>query len=384
VVASGEPIPRRTWKAAQELHETTYLDQQRAAALDYNAGVDQSGSQNGKPKPNRESICVGTTSFVTLGAAHEVGGSPSKHTPNVNWLIPSPGMRWLLSRPRNVVIEVTRKGERHSRPSKLRRATISIPSMNSSLLLRAIWISGTSLQAVIAIYLLSHQEYRSYPAFFCYTVFHVFLFVSNCGSHIYSEHAYIYAYWFSEVFASVLALTVSCELFLNVMNPYSILRRRVGVIFCVSTLSWFVLAGVAAAFEDRDGVTDGSAITAGLLALQQAIGFIVLGLVIFLAVFSRMLGLCWRDRSVGIAMGLAVHAAKLFLSAAIYCEFGECTQILMRIAVPSSYILTILIWGYYFLILTDPCGDKAIPSLEQLVAWRDGLRTLNAHLQREL
>ena len=113
--------------------------------------------------------------------------------------------------------------------------------------------------------------------------------------------AYFYLYWACSAVNLVLGFMIIHEVFLDVFRPYHTFER--------SGIGHVQVGGPGDAagrlrgggFQFRSGHgTDSAAIT----TVQRCVRVAQCGLVLFLIVFSRYLGVSWRQQSFGIALGL--------------------------------------------------------------------------------
>ena len=236
------------------------------------------------------------------------------------------------------------------------------------------WITGFALQALIAWVMLRKKFHHEYPAFFVYTAFHVGLFFVEFPSHYFSYFVYFYVYWVSNGISSLLALLVLQELFKKLVSPCEPLQKRALLIFRASVVTICLIALDLVRLQHLQLNND--RLLEALVAMQQAVGMVVFGLVLFLGLFRRVLGLAWRNTEVGIALGYSIYAAATMTSAIAYARVGHYGRWLITFVMQLSYLLATVVWAYYFVIFKSSIHENELPRPEQLLAWNQALEVI--------
>ena len=83
-----------------------------------------------------------------------------------------------------------------------------------------------------------------------------------------------------------------------------------------------------------------------ITTVQRCVRVAQCGLVLFLIVFSRYLGVSWRQQSFGIALGLGGAAAVELGTLALYAG-GPMSQVTVHVINLVAYNLAILVWFGY-------------------------------------
>jgi hypothetical protein len=141
----------------------------------------------------------------------------------------------------------------------------------------------------------------------------------------------------------VLAFLIIHEIFLDVFRHYHTLKDLGSVMFKWAALVMLLVAFVVAASNSGH---DFDPIMAAILTVQRCVRVAQCGLVLFLVVFSRYLGVSWRQKSFGIALGVGAFAAVELGSLALYTG-GPMSQVTLHIINLVAYNLAILIWFGY-------------------------------------
>jgi len=210
----------------------------------------------------------------------------------------------------------------------------------------ALWISQPVLQLGVAGVLFWRKLHSKFRIFFAYILFQVLMSavllpISLKGPRYYVE--YFFAYWIANAISLVLGFLVIHEIFVDIFRPYHTLKDLGTVLFKWAGLVMLLAACVVAA---ASSVTAEGPLVAAVLAVQRCVRVTQCGLVLFLLLFARYLGVSWKQRSFGIALGFGSFAGvELFCSAlrasSYISEAGS------SFAIMGAYNVAILIWGGY-------------------------------------
>jgi hypothetical protein len=181
---------------------------------------------------------------------------------------------------------------------------------------------------------------------------------------------YYYCFWTGMAIDVVLGFKVIHEIFLDVFRPYHTLKDLGTVLFKWAALVMLLVSAVVAFSK--------SAIDEGPLAhaidtLHQSVRLTQCGLVLFLLVFSKYLGITWRQKSFGMALGFGTFAATemgvMVLNSAGYINLAY-----MNIANLIAFIAASLMWLGY-MAAKSPARDNSA-SLFQSHRWEQSLNDL--------
>jgi len=225
-------------------------------------------------------------------------------------------------------------------------------SPNVHLAYNALWFAHPTLQAALAAIMLRRKLHRTFPIFFTYVVFQIVAFVLTFPlreDRFYE--IFFYSYWATTAVSVVLGFKVIHEVFLDVFRPYHTLRDLGSVLFKWAGLVMLMVAAVMAA-SVRSGGQD--PLVSGILTLQRSVRVVQCGLVLFLLVFSRYLGINWRQKSFGIALGFGT-IASVELSIVV---LGVDRQILSSFVNMVAFNITILTWVGY-MVAKSPARDHS-------------------------
>lgn len=94
----------------------------------------------------------------------------------------------------------------------------------------------------------------------------------------------------------------------------------------------------------------------GFEILDFSSGFVQVGILVSLFLFSRVLRVSWRSRATGVALGFGVSACITLGAGAVRSALGNSSLIALDIVQMASFHVTVLIWLTY-LLLPDRAPD---------------------------
>jgi hypothetical protein len=212
------------------------------------------------------------------------------------------------------------------------------------LLLNALWIAHPVLQSVVAAAMIRRKLYKTFPFFFAYVLAQILIFAVLYP--IYKPEfrvLFFNLYWITTAISVVLGFKVIHEIFVDIFRPYHTLRDMGSVLFKWAGLVMLLVAGVTAA---SNPVALSEPLVQAILTLQRSVRVIQFGLVLFLLFFSKYLGISWRQRSFGVALGFGGFAfaelALIALRSGMYLS-----EPLMNLVNMSAYNSAIVTWAVY-------------------------------------
>ena len=247
---------------------------------------------------------------------------------------------------------------------------------NFDLVQQLLYFSPVLFQAVIVWRMAATGARRNFPTFFTYMLFQTaVVIVGQLVLNFGTRDQYRYFYGAQSLVAAALLFAVIYEVFSNVFRPYDALRDFAGVMFRWAAL---VLALVASLQAFSTQVGEGSRVIAGLLMLERSVSVIACGLLLFLILFSKNLGLDWRHQVYGVAIGLGLAYGVdlvLYTSRLLFgCPIAPTINMWRSITWNSALVL----WTYYMF-----APDRARKTAEEfapkliLERWNQVLRSVN-------
>ncbi len=243
------------------------------------------------------------------------------------------------------------------------------------------WFASTGLYLVLFALLIRSGLYRIVPIFTllvsCEAAGSTTLIVMNYLPSVTGDQ-----YWFvyAVIFAikSILSFGVVYEIFRHIFRDYPALTElstrmfrwaTIILIFFAITLAWLVPAG-------GEGHLMGSFYIVG-----RTFEVVLCGLVLFLMLFSKSLGLSWRTYIFGIALGLGIMASGNLAAYAIRSQIEPIartfTTDILDLICESTNLLGVAVWvGYVFAHQAEDTTPISKLPTHDLETWNQELRRL--------
>jgi len=140
-----------------------------------------------------------------------------------------------------------------------------------------------------------------------------------------------------------------------VFRPYHALKDLSTVLFRWAALVMLLVALVVAA---SNSTATTSPITQAVITAQRCVRVVQCGLILFLLVFSKYLGISWKQHSLGIALGFGSYASVELAAFALYAG-GLIHPNTLGALQSSAYALAVLTWIGYAILKTPERADSA-------------------------
>ena len=127
---------------------------------------------------------------------------------------------------------------------------------------------------------------------------------------------YFGLFWLGEAVNAVLGFKVIHEIFLDVFRPYHTLKDLGTLLFKWAGVVMLLVSVVVAFSNSFDRESAGACLT----TLQRSVRIVQLGLILFLLLFSRFLGVSRKQISFGISLGFGLFAGVELMLMAL--QFG--------------------------------------------------------------
>jgi hypothetical protein len=235
-------------------------------------------------------------------------------------------------------------------------------------------LAGLALEVLLVAAMLAKKLWRSFPLF---TAYAVFSFLSTAVLYAIlargSQLLYFYVYWICEGAGVLLGFGVVYEVFGNLFQDYSALRRLAVVGFRWA-LAGLVLLGIVVAYAQSSG--DRNPIMGAVLLVEEITRTIEVGLLMFLFLFSRAFGLHWRQHVFGTALGLGIFVATELAGVTVRAYFGPSVLQSFNIARCAAFDISLLVWIGYLLAPERATSAAAVPDRAQLEQWNQAIMEL--------
>jgi hypothetical protein len=216
----------------------------------------------------------------------------------------------------------------------------------SSNMQQIMWIAHPAIEAVLAGFMVKRKLNKQFPVFFTYVLWQIANFLilfplCKMGPAYYD--AYFYVSWLSAAVSLGLGFKVIHEIVLNVFQPYHALKDLSTILFRWAALVMLLVALVVAASNAGSNI---SPITQAVVTAQRCVRVVQCGLILFLLVFSKYLGISWRQYSLGIALGFGGYATIELGAFALFAG-GQIQARTVGETQAVCYSLALLVWiGY--------------------------------------
>ena len=239
-------------------------------------------------------------------------------------------------------------------------------------MIETLWIAQPVLQLIVAGLLLWRKLHKTFPVFLAYTAFQPLQFCITFPLYKWGDYTiYFASYWICQAVSLALGFKVIHEIFLDVFRPYHALKDLGSVMFKWAALVMLLVAGVVAA---GSAVPHQGPLVQAVLTVQRCVRVTQCGLILFLLVFSRYLGVSRKQQSFGIALGFGGFATVELAVVALHAS-GQIDQHTSDIINTVCYNLAILTWMGY--VLMPSVARDAQANLLMSQRWNQSLSDLH-------
>lgn len=219
---------------------------------------------------------------------------------------------------------------------------------HSQLASEILWGAQPVLQSAVAVVLWRRKERKQFPVFFAYLLSQILIFavtfplwrMARVNESLYGW--FFWLYWLGAAVSAVLGFKVIHEIFLDVFRPYPTLKDLGTVLFKWAGVVMLMVSVVVAFSNSSQQDPFVNAVT----TLQRSVRLVQCGLILFLLLFSRFLGVSRRQHSFGLALGFGVFAS-VELALLVLAPGGLLQRESVNLINTATYNLSILIWlGY--------------------------------------
>jgi hypothetical protein len=233
-----------------------------------------------------------------------------------------------------------------------------------------LWCAHPVLQSILAVAMWRRGLYKQFRVFFSYTLIQVAIFCITFPLwRIGNYEWFFWAYWLGAAISAIVSFKIIHEIFLDVFRPYHSLKDLGTILFRWAGTVMLMVAAVVAFSSSPHYYPIVHAVT----TLQRSVRFVQFGLIVFLLLFSRYLGVSRRHYSFGTALGFGFFAGTELLLLALNSG-GLIHQNSLNLVDTIAFNVGILIWlGYAH--LSQPA--KEVPDHHyQTDRWEESLADL--------
>ena len=235
----------------------------------------------------------------------------------------------------------------------------------------ALWIAHPVLELGVAAIFFRRKLHKVFPVFFTYLISQILIFsvlfpIYQLGD----SQVFFYVYWSCAIVSLAIGFKVIHEIFLDIFRPYHALKDLGSVLFQWAALVMLLVAGVVAAASP---VAAQGPLVQAVLTVQRCVRVIQCGLILFLLVFSKYLGVNWRQHSFGISLGFGSFASTELALLALFAS-GHLSQSTLNRFNMVAYNAAVLIWLVYAWIKSPPRDSSSNLMMSQ--RWDQSLTDL--------
>ncbi|MFZ1011252.1 MAG: hypothetical protein WAN65_30715 [Candidatus Sulfotelmatobacter sp.] len=244
-------------------------------------------------------------------------------------------------------------------------------SEKTKILCYALWIAHPVLQTAIATSMLRRGQHHAFRYFFAYIVTQILIFAALFPAYWYNYSGYFNLFWLNVAVSVALGFMVIYEAFLDVFRPFHTLRDLGTVLFKWAGLVMLLVAGVVSVSTRS---SDTQPLVQAVMTAQRCVRIIQVGMVLFLLIFARYLGVSRRQHSFGIALGFGTFAMVELALNATWAGY-HLSDISMSVVNMIAYNSALLIWFGYTLAKSP--AREAGSAMLRPQRWEQGLSDIH-------
>ena len=215
-------------------------------------------------------------------------------------------------------------------------------------LVRIFWFAAAWGLIFLVGLMLRKKLHREFPVFFAFVAAECVDSWLGMLVKSVSYKAYFVEYYAVAAVTSILGFAVLREVFLHIFRPYDALRNFGKMLFRWSAA---VLILIATVMTISSAPLTNAPIVNFILTLDRSVRLMQCGLVIFLYLFARQLGLTERHRVFGISLGFGVFASVHLMTVTLTALFPAVTSshamYLLNVPYQLAWLLTVAVWSVY-------------------------------------
>jgi hypothetical protein len=183
-------------------------------------------------------------------------------------------------------------------------------------------------------------------------------------------NTYFATAWISAAVQALLLIGIIYHVYNQAMKPLQGLQRIGNIIF-----RWVAVVSIAVSLAFAAGPHNSRATLAGIAAaiapqIQQGVSVLTLCLLLFVCFAIRPLGLTFRSRIFGVALGLGVTATT-FLAQAAWMATSGAASLYSPIYLVGTIgtLVSVCIWGTYFVLPEPERKMILLPTTSPFFTW---------------
>ncbi|HEX3321289.1 MAG TPA: hypothetical protein VHR84_11340 [Terriglobales bacterium] len=234
-----------------------------------------------------------------------------------------------------------------------------------------LWGFQPVAETVVAFVMWKRKLNKNFPAFYAFLLWDILQFSVLFPIYLAGSYRwYYYGFWVNMAVYVVLGFRVIHEIFIDVFRPYHTLKDLGTVLFKWAALVMLLVSAVVAFSKPT---VDQGPIAHAIFTLHRSVRLTQCGLVLFLLVFSKYLGISWKQKSFGLALGFGAFAT-VEMGVIVLNIGGYISSTTMNLTNLIAMDASILIWLGY--MLAESPEREARVSLVQSHRWEQSLSDL--------
>jgi hypothetical protein len=218
----------------------------------------------------------------------------------------------------------------------------------AEVLVQIFWIGSGLGLLFLAGLMLRKKLHREFPVFFALVVAEGLDGWLAMALKAISPRAQYIEYWTMSAVTSVLGFLVLREVFLHIFRPYEALRNFGKMLFRWSAAVLFLIAAVMTL---SSAASSNNPLALFTFTLDRSVRLMQCGLVLFLYLFAKQLGLTERHRVFGMSIGFGIAASVhlMFDTLVALSPAANLNHLISILNVPYelAWVATVVIWTVY-------------------------------------
>lgn len=241
----------------------------------------------------------------------------------------------------------------------------------------AAWLVSLLLQVGIVALMLRRSLHREFPAFFCYTSFHIvrgILLFGILRSHLGGKllySTYFWTYWTADLVSLVLVAIILYDVFQKFFRDYSAIRRYVSLAFSIGVA---LLLAIAITVTWLAPGNERFPLIATILLFERSLKVVQVGLVVMLSALARFMAIPWRgELCFGIALGFGIESGVELAALTLRTGLGSNGNNAYNVMISVAYLVAVLVWFRYILVPQNKVELASQPSSGDILEWNKAL-----------
>jgi hypothetical protein len=207
--------------------------------------------------------------------------------------------------------------------------------------------------------------YERFPFLFSCIIFDLprEIIVPLISHFSHNPNTYFYAYWLAVPLEYCFTLLIIFEVFVHLFHGYIKYSKQTIRIFLAFALALFAFSTFIIVYPSIPTDTMVNII----LTINRSFALIICGLLLFMWIFARHLGLSFRHHVWGIVVGFALYSSVSLAVAAIHATTGEMCPSWITPLPHIAYFVSTIFWTAYLLHPEPQCTIVDVQEYQNLI-----------------